>query len=402
MRFDDRQLELLLLQGESDHVERKESCAGRAPTAIREAICAFANDLPGHNEAGVVFVGVNDSGVPTGSMITDDLLRTLADMKTDGNILPPPTLTVETRRIAGADIAVVTVLPSDSPPVRYRGTIHIRIGSRKGIATAQDERILNEKRRHGDRPFDIQRVPSSALKDLQIRSFEDEYLPRAVAPEVLEENDRTLHERLAATKMIASSDDPCATVLGLLVLGKRPRDFLPGAYLQFLRIDGADLADPVIDSDEIDGTISDSLRRLDEKLRSHNRVTMDFLQGDREKRAELYPLAALQQFARNAVMHRTYEATNSPTRLYWFKDQIEIMSPGGPFGIVTSANFGQPGLTDYRNPNLAEAMRVLGYVQRYGAGIAAARRLLASAGHPEPRFEVTESAVLVIVEGIKS
>lgn len=402
MRFDDRQLERLLHQGESDRVERKESIAGKSPTAIREAICAFANDLPGHNAPGVIFIGVNDAGVPSGVAITDDLLRTLADMKTDGNILPPPSLAVEKRSIAEGEFAVITVLPSDSPPVRYKGTIQVRTGSRKGIATAQDERILNEKRRHGDRPFDIQPVPSSALNDLQMRVFEGEYLPQAVAPEVLEENDRTLQERLAATKMIASADDPSATVLGLLVLGKRPRDFLPGAYLQFLRIDGVDLADPVLDSEEIDGTISDSLRRLDDKLRSHNRVSVNFLDGDQEKRADQYPLAALQQFARNAVMHRTYEATNSPTRLYWFRDRVEIMSPGGPFGIVTAANFGQPGVTDYRNPNLAEAMRVLGYVQRYGAGIAAARRLLARAGHPDPRFEVTESSVLVVVEGIAS
>ena len=38
---------------------------------------------------------------------------------------------------------------------------------------------------------------------------------------------------------------------------------------------------------------------------------------------------------------------------------IEIVNPGGPFGIVTVANFGQPGVTDYRNPHLAEAMKVL-------------------------------------------
>ena len=48
-------------------------------------------------------------------------------------------------------------------------------------------------------------------------------------------------------------------------------------------------------------------------------------------------------------------------------DRIEVLSPGGAFGVVTVENFGQPGLTDYRNPNLAEAMKYLGYVQRFGA-----------------------------------
>ena len=63
------------------------------------------------------------------------------------------------------------------------------------------------------------------------------------------------------------------------------------------------------------------------------------------------------------------------------------MNPGGPFGEVTIETFGQPGLTDYRNPNLAEAMRVLGFVQRFGYGIPLARRLLQENGNPEPGFQ---------------
>jgi ATP-dependent DNA helicase RecG len=80
---------------------------------------------------------------------------------------------------------------------------------------------------------------------LNRRLFEDRYLPAALAPEVLAANDRTLEQRLAATKMIVTADEPTPTVLGVLVLGNRPRDFLPGAYVQFLRIAGTA---PVISS----------------------------------------------------------------------------------------------------------------------------------------------------------
>ena len=93
-------------------------------------------------------------------------------------------------------------------------------------------------------------------------------------------------------------------------------------------------------------------------------------------------------------MHRTYEVTNSPIRVYWFNDRIEMVSPGGPFGTVTTTNFGQPGLADYRNPNLADALKVLGFVQRFGVGIATARRALERNGNPPMTFEVTESTVL--------
>ena len=61
------------------------------------------------------------------------------------------------------------------------------------------------------------------------------------------------------------------------------------------------------------------------------------------------------------------KGTNTPVRITWYNDRIEIQSPGGPFGSVTAQNFGQDGITDYRNPNLADAMKVLGFVQRFGS-----------------------------------
>ena len=388
---------------ESDRVEFKESLLGDSPTKIREAICAFANDLPRHDKPGFVFVGIRNNRTIADLTVTDELLRQLADMKTDGNILPPPTLAVEKRFLEGKEIVVVTVQPSDSPPVKFKGVVHIRIGPRRSIATEQDERILNEKRRFGNLPFDLQPVPPSSVSDLNLTQFENEYLPQAFAPEILADNERTLEERLTATKMIVSVNERVATVLGILVLGKSPQDNLPGAYVQFLRINGSELADEILDSEDIRGAVPDLLRRLDEKLIAHDRIAVDFTTDVLERRTELYPIPALQQIIRNAIMHRTYESTNAPVRVSWFNDRIEVLSPGGAYGTVTAANFGEPGLTDYRNPNLAEAMRTLGYVQRFGVGIPTARKLLTEAGHPTPEFEVNDTHVQATIRSaIKS
>ena len=396
-KFSNAELMQVIAEGETDRVEFKESLSGSAATRIREAICAFANDLPDHGTPGLVLVGVKNDGTVIGISATDRLLQQLADMKTDGSILPPPTLTVAKRTLQGKDLALVIVEPSNSPPVRYKGTIHIRIGPRRGIATAQDERVLNEKRRHGDRPFDVAPIPTAGLPDLNLTQFENEYLPAAFSDEILAANDRTLHDQLAATKMIEAAQQPTATVLGILALGKNPQDFLPGAYAQFLRIGGKELADDILDSEDIGGAIPDLLRRLDEKLRAHNRTEVEITAGDTEQRTALYPIEALQQITRNAVMHRTYEATHAPIRVSWFSDRIEVISPGGAFGAVSAENFGHPGLTDYRNPNLADAMKTLGYVQRFGVGIGIARRHLEKAGHPPPEFDVSSSFVRVTI-----
>ena len=395
--YSTEQLEHMLNDIESDLVERKESFKGGAPNTVREAVCAFANDLPNHDRPGVVFIGVRDNGEAADLDISDDLLLQLSHIKTDGNIVPPPTLTVAKYKLHGAEVAVITVWPADSPPVKYKGRIGIRVGPRRAVASAQDERLLNEKRRHRDRPYDVQPVTASHIQDLDLRRFEAEYLPAAVPPDILEANDRSVEQRLAATKMIAAADDPVPTVLGLLVIGKVTRSYLAGAYVQFLRVDGDTLSDPVIDEKLIDGTIRDVINGLDDKLIAHNRTAVDFTSGAVEERTSLYPIAALQQLTRNAVLHRSYEGTNAPSRVHWFNDRIEILSPGGPYGEVTPDNFGTPGLTDYRNPNLAEAMRILGYVQKFGGGIVTARTALTSNGNPPPEFEATTTHVRVIL-----
>jgi ATP-dependent DNA helicase RecG len=160
------------------------------------------------------------------------------------------------------------------------------------------------------------------------------------------------------------------------------------------------LGDPIIDEQLLSGAIPDILRRMDEKLISHNRTAVDFTSGLIEQRRSSYPLAALQQLVRNAVLHRTYEATHAPVRVYWCDDRIEITNPGGPYGIVTAGNFGEPGLTDYRNPNLAEALRTLGFVQHFGAGLPTVRRELAKNGNPPPEFKIQPTYVGAIVRAV--
>lgn len=405
MRFassaiDDREIDRLLASGESDRVEFKESLDGSSARAVREAVCAFANDLPGNQRPGVVFIGVRDDGTHAGLKVTDRLLTQLAGIKTEGDIVPPPTIAVQKHRAPIGDVAVLVVTPSDSPPVRYRGRIHVRVGPRRAIATVQDERILNERRKSYDAPFDVSPIPGTSVADLDLAFFENVYLPQAFALDVLEANNRSRNEQLVATKMVASIDEPVATVLGILTLGKNPQDFLPGAYVQFVKFDGSESSDPIVDSEAIRGALADVIRRIDEKLASHNRVTVDATSGHIEKRVALYPLAALQQITRNAVMHRTYESTNAPVHIRWFEDRVEVLSPGGPYGIVTPKNFGNPGLVDYRNPNLAESLRNLGYVQRFGIGIQIARSELQAAGNPELMLSVEQNSVMVEIPSI--
>lgn len=246
-----------------------------------------------------------------------------------------------------------------------------------------------------DLPFDLQPLTTTAIDDFDLNLFEHHYLPLAVAPDLLEQNKRSLEDQLKALRFLTPNDIP--TTLGILVIGKDPSSYIPGAYIQFLRIEGTELTDPIRSQKEISGPLSQLLGRLDDILEAHNNISASITTGPVEIKHSDYPISALQQLCRNAVLHRTYEGTTAPVRIYWFSDRIEIHSPGGSFGQVTKENFGQPGITDYRNPHLAEAMKVLGYVQCFGVGIQIARQELQKNGNPPPQFQVEPSNILVTI-----
>lgn len=391
--LNDAELERLLLDPESDRVERKRNAADLDD--IREAVCAFANDLPDHRLPGVVFVGIEDDGVCAELQINDGLMRLLAQLRDDGAITPFPSLTVVQRTLNGCEVVVLVVEPAMTPPIRLRGRSWVRVGPRRAWATPEEERRLAERRVHGNLPYDVQPVAAATLDDLDITLFERDYLPHAVAPEVIAENRRSITEQLQSLRMLDVAGRP--TVLGVLVLGKDARRYVGGAYVQFLRIDGTRLTDPIRDQKEIDGPLVELLRRLDEVLEAHNSIATSIIDGRVEVRRPEYPMAALQQLVRNGVMHRAYEGTHAPVRIHWYSDRIEILSPGGPYGLVSRENFGRPGITDYRNLHLAEAMKVLGYVQRFGVGIAIARQELEKNGNPPLEFVVEPTHVLATV-----
>lgn len=123
--------------------------------------------------------------------------------------------------------------------------------------------------------------------------------------------------------------------------------------------------------------------------------------GTVETRTPDYPIAAMQQLLRNAVIHRNYETSNAPVQWYWFSDRMEIHNPGGLFGRATPATFGRPGGNDYRNPALAAALYQLGFVQRFGLGVPLARKACADNGNPAPEFLFEPASFAVVVRARK-
>ena len=289
----DDELQDLLADLESDKVERKASFADSE--RVCQAICAFANDMPNHQSPGVVFIGANDDGTCAGLPISDQLLLNLAHLRSDGNIVPIPSMTVHKKTLNGCEVAVVIVQPSFAPPVRFKGRVWIRVGPRRAWASVDEERRLIEKRRSGDLPFDITSVPSASLDDLDLDLFARVYLPAALAPDVLERNNRTVEQQLSAVRFATAAGTPPQrpTALGIVVVGKDVLGYVPGAYVQFRRIEGIELTDVIKDQREISGPLPEVLKGLDDVLQAHISVATDITSGPIEVQSPDYPLVAL-------------------------------------------------------------------------------------------------------------
>lgn len=380
----------LLADLESDRVERTRSTTNTDKLA--QAICAFANDFPSHRQPGYLLLGADDDGSLSGLQVTDQLLQNLGALRSDGNIQPLPAISVAKFQLPGGDLAVVEVLPSDLPPVRYKGQVWIRIGPRKAVASEQEERILSERRVSLARSFDASPCPEARLADLTLALFHA-YQQETVAAEVLAANHRNIEEQLAALRFYDLRRD-CPTIAGLLLFGKNPRFFLPGAYIQYLRLPGVSLTELPVDQAEISGDLFQVLRELEVRLRASITTTLAPVSTLRERQVPNYPEWAVRELLLNAVMHRDYQS-NTPVRFYEYADRIEIQNPGGLYGEVTPATLTRR--SSYRNPVIAEAMKVLGFVNRFGYGIQRAQALLAENGNPplalvldDPKvFEVT-------------
>ncbi len=390
----DEELRILRNAGEADHIER--TVSKNKNSKFGEAICAFSNDLPDRRQVGVLFVGMENDGSCGNITVDEHLLQILMGFRTDGTILPPPVISVRHVTLDGCSLGVVEVMPSVNPPVKYDGRVCIRIGPRRGYATQEEERMLIEKKRWGALPYDQHQVLGATIMDIDDNRFRSEFLPSAVHPDVISENGRTEEQQMKSLNVMGP-DGP--TVMGLIVCGRDPRAWLPGAYVQFVRYEGSGIGDEILDQREVTGPLADMLRYLDEIIAINITHRVKLGSSIQQNQAS-YPQVALRELIRNAVIHRNYEMTSSPVMVTWYSDRVEITSPGGPYGAVTAASFGQPGLTDARNPNLAAAAKQMGFVQRFGSGIPQANRALEQNGNPSLEFNIRPNFVNVIIRSV--
>lgn len=187
----------------------------------------------------------------------------------------------------------------------------------------------------------------------------------------------------------------CPTYAAIILFGKNPKYFLMGDYIQFVRYNGEDNASNVINQYEFHGNLCTMLPKLDTFIETsliQNRPAPASVL--KEKSIYNYPSWAIRELLMNAVMHREYQS-NTPIKLYQYNNRIEVVNAGGLYGNATAENF--PKVNDYRNPIVAEALKLFGYVNKFNRGISRVQKELVENGNGEAVFSVDKVTVFEVL-----
>lgn len=252
-----------------------------------------------------------------------------------------------------------------------------------------------EKRRANVISFDSAPCLNATIDDLDMQKFNHYYLPKAMTDEEIKEDNRDVKLQLSSFGFFDTRYD-CPTNAGMLFFAKNLRRFIPGAYVQYVRFAGKDRAGDIMTEHEFKENLCTTLPELETfitiTIANRRPIPVSAL---REYYTVDYPDWATRELLMNAICHRDY-TSNGPIQFYQYDDRIEIMNHGGLYGRANVENF--PNVNDYRNIVVAEAMKVLGFVNRHSRGVQRVQTDLKANENGEAEYDFTYQTAVLVVE----
>ncbi|HLG28405.1 MAG TPA: RNA-binding domain-containing protein [Paenisporosarcina sp.] len=152
------------------------------------------------------------------------------------------------------------------------------------------------------------------------------------------------------------------------------------------------------DRKEFSGSIMKQISEVYDFINLHNPVSSTFVGLKREDERS-FPTYAVREALINAVVHRDYAFSGS-ILIHIFSNRIEIISLGG---LVQGLSVGdiELGVSQSRNPKLANVLYRMKWIESYGTGL---QRIKESYGQvtPMPSWTITPNAFSVTLPKRKS
>ena len=342
---------------------------------IKKEVVAFANA-----EGGSLFIGIDDTGVPVGVDDPDETMTKASNSLRDG-IKPDlmPFIHLQMLQMDGKDIIRIDVEEGSDKPyyLRDKGLKPAGVYIRKGTAKqpVSEEGIRKLIIETGSLSYETAR---SMRQDLTFETFTAEMAKRNIplgSPQM-----KTLGligNNGLYTNLGALLSDQCsystkvAIFQGMDKTRFKARQEFSGSILKQLN----DVYEYLCVHDDISSTIEGLIRQ------------------DQYK----FPLAAVREALLNSLCHRDY-AFSGPNIINIYDDRMEFISLGGLLpGLSLEAIF--LGISQSRNPHLANVLYRMKLIESYGTGIAKIKNTYAHA-QAVPQFNTAEGAFRVILPAI--
>ena len=327
---------------------------------LAKIVVAFANDAGGD-----LYIGVADDPREVVGLDEDKLMT--IEEKVSNIIFDCcyPAILPEIKFISVEDkhLVQVTVFRGSTPPYylkekgKLQGTF-IRVGSTNRLA---DETLISElERRKRNISFDSEIIPDKPATELNIDSFKaifKEKTGEEISEQTLKKLDlvkKVQGVEYPTNALILFSDDPLRTSL------------FHYAKVECARFKGIS-SEEFIDQKSITTNISTQAEEAyNFVLRHINKGAT--VEGIYTVSRWEYPVKALREVIRNAVVHRDYSLTGKDVKVAIYDDMVEITSPGLlPPSIDYAAM--ECRQSDARNKVIAPIFKRLGIIDQWGNGL---------------------------------
>ena len=344
---------------------------------LAETLVAFAN-----TDGGVIVIGVDLAGRPTGEVLAEDVEGVL----TQALIQCRPPVETEWQNYETPQGTIVVLRVARSPELHALsdGRVLVRHRVENRPMGGEAIRHLAATKSVGD--FEISTVPGTSLLDFDRHTL-NEYIQRRT------ERGRGLRESLEdhLIEIGAMVEDGTATVAGLLLFGRRPQVYMPQSGLVFVKFLGKDPRgrDGLAGYNrrvEVEGPLARVLERTWNLVWDEMKVEAVVSDLKREEKPE-YPRFAVREALVNALCHRDYRLKGRRVEVRMYEDRLEVISPGGLPGYITLDNLVEEHFS--RNPRIVNGLFQWGYIEELGLGIDRMIEEMLQFGHPPPEFKAT-------------
>ncbi len=351
------ELMVLLRQREGRTLEFKMTLPSNSDLA--KTVVAFANDAGGE-----ILVGIDDSHNITGLYESElpQIEEHLSNMIYD-RCYPAILPDISFVSIGDCNVIRIKVYRGSTPPYylksegKLKGT-YIRVGSSNRLA--DEELILELERRRKNQSFDAEMAIDKTAESLDISGFR-----RIFEEKTGEKLDGTALAKLGLVKMERGIPYP-TNALVLLSDDDLRKNLFPNAKIECARFKGLD-SEIFIDQKTIDSDIaSQTGEAYAFVLRHINRAAQ--VQGVYTVSRWEYPIKAIREIIRNAVVHRQYSLSGKDIKIAIYDDMVEITSPGLLPPSIDYSDM-ESRQSDARNKVIALVFKKLGIIDQWGNGL---------------------------------